>query len=237
MKNIILSMFCAASALTITSCHRINGEGPTITQTYGYTGFNGICAGIDGDVYFTQDSIYKVEIVGQANIISEIQTSVKNGILQMHFKPLANIGRHTRLTAYVSAPAAYNLDLTGSGTIKVLQPLISSDLTLNVSGSGDVFVAQLNGTNLYSTISGGGNITVANGNVRNETLEISGSGDINMLNILTKYCSTNTSGSGTTKVNVSNDLDVTISGSGGVYYLGNPSIHSSISGSGRVTHY
>ncbi len=237
MKSVILSLLCAATALTVTSCHRINGEGPTITQTYNYTGFSGVYAGIDGDVYFTQDSVYKVEIVGQANIISEVQTSVENGVLQMNFKPLANIGRHTRLTAYVSAPAAYNLGVNGSGTLKVLQPLISSDLTLKVNGSGDVYVAQLNGSNLYGTISGSGGITVASGTVRNESLQISGSGDINMLNILTKTCNTRTSGSGSTKVNVSDNLDVNISGSGSVYYLGNPSIHSTISGSGKVIHY
>lgn len=237
MKNVILSIICAATVILAPSCHKISGDGPTITQTYNLTGFNGVNAGIDGDVYFTQSNEYKVEIVGQSNIISHVQTYIENGVLQMHFEPLANIGRHTRLTAYVSAPAAYNLGVNGSGTLKVLQPLISSDLSLKVNGSGDLYVSQLNGSNLSANISGSGNISVGSGNVRSENLQISGSGTIDLLNIYTKNCTTHTSGSGTTKVNVSDYLDATISGSGDVYYLGNPIIHTNISGSGKVVHY
>lgn len=237
MKNAILAIAGAAIVMLTPSCNKISGDGPEVTQNYNITGFNGVYAGIDGDVYFTQDSVYKVQIVGQSNIISHIQTYVENGVLQMHFEPLANIGPHSRITAYISAPAAYNLGVNGSGTLKVLQPLISSDLNLKVNGSGDIYVTQLTGTNLYGNISGSGNIVVGAGNVRNETLQISGSGDINMLNIYTRYCTTKTSGSGTTKVNVSDNLDATISGSGNVYYLGNPIVYSSISGSGKVMHY
>lgn len=237
MKQIILSLLSVALVSGITSCHKIVGEGPTITQSFNITGFNGVYAGIDGDVYFTQDSVYKVEIVGQSNIISQVETKVENGILNMSFRPLANIGRHDRLRAYISAPAAYNLGINGSGSLKVLQPLISSDLILKVNGSGDVYVSQLSGGNLYGTISGSGNMSVGGGQVRYESLQISGSGSIDMLNILTRQCDTRTSGSGTTKVNVSDELNVNISGSGDVYYLGNPVIHSDISGSGKVIHY
>jgi hypothetical protein len=37
-------------------------------------------------------------------------------------------------------------------------------------------------------------------------------------------------------VNVSHDLDVTISGSGSVFYKGNPEIDTHISGSGKIVH-
>lgn len=237
MKTIILSIFSAAVLFATPSCNKISGDGPIVTQKLNITGFNGIYAGIDGDVYFTQDSEFKVEIVGQSNIISHIQTYVENGVLQMHFEPLANIGRHSRITAYVSAPSAYNLGVNGSGSLKVLQPIISSDLSLKVNGSGDLYIAQLNGTNLYGKISGSGNINVGSGTVRNESLQISGSGTLDLLGIAARTVDTRTSGSGTTKVNVSDDLTVNISGSGDVYYMGNPSVHSSISGSGRVIRY
>ena len=237
MKTTIFSLLCAAVLFATPSCNKISGDGPVVSQKLNITGFTGIYAGIDGDVYFTQDSVFKVEIVGQSNIISHIQTYVENGVLQMHFEPLANIGRHTRVTAYVSAPSAYNLGINGSGTLKVLQPIISSDLSLKVNGSGDIYVAQLTGTNLYGNISGSGNINIGAGSVRNESLQISGSGAIDLFNMYARTVDSRTSGSGTTKVNVSDDLTVNISGSGDVYYMGNPSVHSSISGSGKVIHY
>lgn len=226
-----------AACSVMTSCHRIAGEGPTVMQSYNYSGFNGISSGIDGDVYFTQDSVYSVRIYAQANIMSEIQTSIENGVLQLHYKPLANIGRHDPVTIYVSAPAVYSLLVDGSGTLNAQQAVISSDLHLKVDGSGSIFVAHYSGSNLYGDISGSGSINVAGGTARNESFHISGSGNIEMLGVLTKTCDTHTSGSGTTKVNVSDDLNVNISGSGDVYYSGNPSVHSSISGSGTVMHY
>lgn len=237
MRTLFLSILCGVAIFTTTSCHKISGDGPVVSKNIGLAGFNGIYSGIDGDVYFTQDSVYKVEIDGQANILSHIQAYVENGILQMHFEPLANIGAHTRIAVHVSAPAVYNLGVTGPGSLKVLQPLISGSLTLKVNGSGDVYIAQLNGTYLYSNITGSGSINIGNGCIKKEQLQISGSGNIDLLNVIAKTAETNTSGSGTSRVNVSDDLDVSISGSGDVYYTGNPALHSSISGSGKVVHY
>lgn len=237
MRTIILSLLCAATILAMPSCHKISGDGPVVTQNINVTGFTGIYAGIDGDVYFTQDSVFKVQLVGQSNILSHVRTYVDNGILQLQFEPMANIGRHTRLTAYVSAPAAYSLGINGSGTLRVLQPLISSDLTLKINGSGDLYVARLDGANLYSNISGSGSINVASGAIRSASLQISGSGNIDLLNVAATNVDSRISGSGTTKVNVTNSLNVNISGSGDVYYIGNPTIQSSISGSGKILHY
>lgn len=237
MKTLLLSVLSLAVVCLNPSCNKIAGDGPVISQKLNIKGFTGVYAGIDGDIYFTQDSVFKVEIVGQSNIISHIQTYVENGVLQMHFEPLANIGRHTRLSVYISAPAAYNLGINGSGSLKVLQPVISSDLNVKVNGSGDIYIAQLSGTNLYGNISGSGSINIGGGTVRSESLQISGSGNIDLLNITAKTADTRTSGSGDIRVNVADDLTVNISGSGDVYYMGNPAIHASISGSGRVQHY
>jgi hypothetical protein len=52
--------------------------------------------------------------------------------------------------------------------------------------------------------------------------------------VAAKSAITNTSGSGTIKLNASETLDVTIAGSGSVFYCGTPIIKTNISGSGRV---
>jgi hypothetical protein len=43
------------------------------------------------------------------------------------------------------------------------------------------------------------------------------------------------SGSGEAVVNVADELDVDVSGSGGVQYIGDPTVAESISGSGDIT--
>ena len=237
MKKHMLLLLCAVITLVAPSCHKISGEGAVVTRTFSIKDFSGIYAGIDGDIYFTQDSVYKVEILAQQNIQELIQTYVDGGVLQLQFEKFKNVGNHSRITVYVSAPSIHDLGVNGSGYLRVLQPVMSSALHLKVNGSGDVYVSQFNGANLTGTISGSGNINVGSGSASTETLQISGSGGIDMLNLSARSVNVRISGSGNAKVNATDNLDVNISGSGDVYYLGSPSLHTSISGSGKVRPY
>jgi hypothetical protein len=54
--------------------------------------------------------------------------------------------------------------------------------------------------------------------------------------MITDTCSCYISGSGRIDTRVNNLLNVTITGSGMVYYFGNPVVASYISGSGKVIH-
>lgn len=222
-------------AFILQSCHKIKGEGPVITRSYSLSGFTAIDAGIDADVYVTQDNFYKVEIQAQENILSKIETPIVNGELKLQFEKYINLRRHDRIVVYITAPDIAGLGINGSGTLSALQPISSARLYLKVNGSGSVSVSSYIGETLSANISGSGDVNVNGGAVNSEALKISGSGTINLLNLSAKYVSAETSGSGKTTVRVSDNLDVSISGSGDVYYAGNPSVHTVISGSGRVS--
>ena len=106
----------------------------------------------------------------------------------------------------------------------------NAELAVAIRASGNVSSITDSGVGLYDV-----KVNVNGGAVNTEALKISGSGTINLLNLSAKYVSAETSGSGKTTVRVSDNLDVRISGSGDVYYAGNPSVHTVISGSGRVS--
>ncbi len=59
---------------------------------------------------------------------------------------------------------------------------------------------------------------------------------MDLVSLKGKSAYTNTSGSGSIKLQVSDNLNVTIAGSGSVFYVGNPIITTKISGSGTVVH-
>lgn len=236
MKKQILVALTAAAVFTFQSCRKTAGDGPSITKTYSLSGFTGIDAGIDGDVYYTQDSVYKVEITGQANILDKIETPIVNGELRLQFKKFGHIGRHDRLVARISAPSVTSLGVNGPGNVYANNGVSSKNMNLRVNGSGNLYVASCMGNDLTGNISGSGRITVNGGKVYTENLRISGSGDIDLMNLEAENVSTNTSGSGNTSVYATKTLDIKISGSGNVYYRGNPSVNTSISGSGKVSH-
>ncbi|GAA4461449.1 head GIN domain-containing protein [Nemorincola caseinilytica] len=235
MKKTLLVALAAVSVVSFQSCRRTVGEGPSITKTYNVSGFTSIDAGLDGDVYYTQDSVYKVEIYAQSNVQDLIETPIVDGELRLQFKKFSSLRRHGKVVVYISAPSINGLGVNGSGNVYASQPISSASMALKVNGSGNLSINSYTGTSVSGHISGSGRITVTGGSVRSSELRTSGSGDIDMLGLQAENVTVHTSGSGTTTVSASNSLDVRISGSGDVYYRGNPSVYTSISGSGKVS--
>ncbi|MBX2906079.1 MAG: DUF2807 domain-containing protein [Taibaiella sp.] len=237
MKHSITAIaLLATAALSTSSCRRIVGDGPSITKTYSLSGFSSINSGIDGDVYYTQDSTYHVEIYGQSNILDKIETPIENGELRLQFRKFERIGWHNKVIVRISAPAMTGLGVNGSGNLYANQPVNSANMNVKVNGSGNVTMSSYTGSDFTSQISGSGRITVNGGKVQTASTRISGSGDVDIAGMQAENATVNTSGSGNVRIWATNTLDVRISGSGDVYYSGNPVVTTSISGSGKVRH-
>jgi hypothetical protein len=83
-------------------------------------------------------------------------------------------------------------------------------------------------------ISGSGKISATGSSDKVKT-SISGSGKLLAADFATKSCHVRISGSGDVEINVKDELDASISGSGSVSYKGDPSrVNSHSSGSGKV---
>lgn len=236
MKKSITAIALLAAAISTSSCRRTSGDGPSITKTYTISGFSAIYSGIDGDVYYTQDSVYKVEIFGQSNILDKIETPIENGELRIQFRKFDNIGRHDRIVARISAPSLTGLGINGSGNVYANSPVSSTSVNLKVNGSGNISMAGYTGTNMDVNVNGSGRITINGGKVGSNSIRISGSGDVDMMGMQSENASIHTSGSGNVSLWATKTLDIRISGSGDVYYTGNPIVTTNISGSGKVTH-
>ena len=112
----------------------------------------------------------------------------------------------------------------------------SDDLNLSVSGSGRIKL-DLEADDLTQKISGSGNIVVS-GEADRAEVSISGSGNLDALDLEADHYAVRISGSGKCKINVGDSLEANISGSGSVYYKGDPDkIRSNVSGSGKVKPY
>lgn len=236
MKKYITAFTLAMAMFTFQACHKIYGEGPIITKTSSQYIFTAINSSISGEVYYTQDSICKVEIHAQANILDQIETNVVDNELQIQFKKFGKVGYHDRITIYVSSPNVTGLSVTGSGRLFATQPLNAASMALRVNGSGTIQISKYTGTSVSADISGSGEIDINDGEVKTESLHISGSGGLSLSGLVADEVTANTSGSGNMYVHATRTLSVTISGSGNVFYSGYPAVFSSTSGSGNVSH-
>lgn len=231
-----LSFLLVALVTVFTSCEKVVGEGMLVNETRTATSFSGIESELSANIDFVQGNDYKVELTAQQNILNVLETPVVNNKLIVRFKNNVRVRSHEQITIKVTAPSISSLGLSGSGNVNVLSALSANEISLRVSGSGNVTVPLVDCSQLEANISGTGNISIANGTAASEKLKISGSGHIDVKSVSAKSVTTTTSGSGSMKVNAAETLNVTISGSGSVYYWGTPAVTTNISGSGKVIH-
>jgi hypothetical protein len=234
MKKLSIALMALTLTMGFTSCRKVVGDGPMVTETRNVTNFSGIDLRMGGDVNFRIAPEFKVEVQAQDEIQRVLDTYVSGDKLVIKFENDVRVRLHDGVTITVTAPSLRSLRVSGSGDIRTTGDIQSAAMEMDISGSGDIDMQNLRTDYLDATISGSGDIKVLNGVATEEKLKISGSGSINLAGVAAKNVNTRTSGSGDTRLQVSDKLDVTIAGSGSVYYTGSPVINASISGSGKV---
>jgi hypothetical protein len=236
IKTLIIPAAFILLGSFIASCDKdsgpIKGQGPIVEQSFVLPTISAINLSIDANVILTHGESEEVRIQGQQNIIENIEKYVtSDGYWNItYFK---NVRNHDGVTIHITSPLVDYISINGSGSVNTTNLFADSvNVYLNISGSGNISfntTAQLT----ESYISGSGEIYLA-GSSYEHRIHISGSGSLKAFNFPTQVTHIDISGSGDCEVNVSDLLDVKISGSGNVYYIGYPQITSDISGSGEI---
>ena len=178
----------------------------------------------DVTVYITVKDIEGISVSGSGDVIGETKISARDLDL--------NVSGSGNMKVEIDASGEVEADVSGSGDMYLKGKCSSFDS--DVSGSGKVNLSMSIAEKADFGISGSGRIE-ASGTAGNVKASISGSGKVLAANLETNRCEIRISGSGDIEINVKNEIDATISGSGTVSYRGNPSkINSHSSGSGRV---
>jgi hypothetical protein len=225
--------------LSAVSCskdrHWIKGDGDNVTNTRTSSSFTGIILSISADVELYEDSIFRIELNGQQNILDVIETKVKGNNLCIGIERFTTIRKHNPILIRIYLPKIENIDVSGSGNVKCKSFFQNSIMNCNVSGSGSIDLSGAFTESFTANISGSGDINMGStGNCKTGKYTISGSGSINADWFKVDNLESSISGSGDQRVYAVKTLDAKISGSGMVYYRGNPVINSNISGSGKI---
>ena len=175
-------------------------------------------------VYITMPNIEGVSVSGSGSVIG--QATIRTGDVDL------NVSGSGSLTLNIDATGDVGADVSGSGDIDLKGDCESFDS--HVSGSGKVRLEASIKNRATFGVSGSGRIE-ASGSADDVKTNISGSGKILAADLQTNRCEVRISGSGDVEINVKNELDANISGSGNVSYRGNPGkVNSHASGSGKV---
>lgn len=251
IKNILFIGVLAIVIIWTSGCRKITGiDGNNIVETEyrKLVSYDKIRNEGTFNVYIRQDSIFSATIEAESNLIPYVRTLINGNTLIIDTRE--NLRNNRPINVYVTSPFVNEATLSGSGYI-YLDSLDTDNLNVKLSGSGKID-GYANTSSISATISGSGDMNIesftqsmdalisGSGNINltgeatNGNFTISGSGSVRTYNYYQNECIAKISGSGDMQLNVIDYLDVTISGSGSVYYIGDPSINVKITGSGQV---
>lgn len=256
MKNIFYIPALLVTGLMFSSCEDlwnrcVDGDGDRTTDTRVVEAFSRIQVNGDFEVQIDTGNTSSVRIESDENLMDLIVTHVSGNklIIETRNGTCIRPSHPIEITVTTSSPDEITLNgsgyvycygletdelsmkLAGSGQIECYD-IVASVVNVELEGSGLInssFVAE----NLTTQLEGSGEIRLSGESV-NADHKIIGSGNIRAKEVISDVCVVYISGSGTVDSHVNNALDVTIIGSGNVYYTGNPTIKSYISGSGKV---
>jgi len=240
-KTILLTVLTLTSLiLLLTSCDEyyfncLKGNGIIIEEQREINPFSGIISEGDFDIIIIIDTINKVIVEADDNLLPYIRTYIRNEKLIVDNTTnrclRTSDGRPIKVTVHM--PALYYICLEGSGVIYCDYLIYVDQIRIELTGSGLIDLRDIDALEVDALITGSGEIELW-GICEEGDFDITGSGKIKTFHLEQDYCTANISGSGDMYVFVYDLLDANISGSGNIFYKGNPHINLRISGTGSV---
>jgi hypothetical protein len=234
MKNFYLLTILLALIFSLSSCDQdddcIYGNGYVVSRDLYVPAFDKVHLNGSGNVFITQGNSYRVVVETDENLFDEIETDVHNGLWEIEFYEC--VQDISVFNVYITVPNLFEAVINGSGLLRSENVIIEPELHLAINGSGDIDFA-FDGDAITTTVAGSGEIFLE-GQAHILDHQVQGWCDLQAYNLISDKVYVDISGSGKTEVTALDLLDVIISGSGDVFYKGDPQIISNISGTGRI---
>jgi hypothetical protein len=217
----------------------------TTKKTLELPDFKGIYVNSNYTVYLKQTNKQEVTVEALTEVYSLTEIKVENGVLQINMerKPenpnkslwakIDDIKLNPTMKVYVSVKNLNDLQVNGGGKVISENSIAADYITLGINGNGSMDV-DIKGNTVKAEVSGSGTLTLK-GYATSIDAVVSGTGALKGFSCPLETAKAKVSGSGTCELNVANNIDAIILGSGSVKHKGNTKTAvKKIYGSGTV---
>lgn len=231
-RSVLAFLFAGFVAAAPALAETVKGNGTIKSETRTAVGFNGVSLALPAKVEVRIGPTESVTVEADENLLPLIETSVRNGSLEI--KPVRrNLSLDSRsIRIVVQAKQVQELEIGGVGSFHA-QAIRSTKLRLGIGGAGSMDLKQVEAEQLEVKIAGSGDIKLT-GTARRLDASVAGSGDIDAPNFVVDDADIDIAGSGAAQLGVRKLLDVTVVGSGTVRYLGDPQVKRTVLGAGVI---
>ena len=202
----------------------LTGIAKDIKITKDFGDFSGISLSCDADLYLKQGDENSVIIEINEDILSKIDINVSGDTLKIKennssWFSWGSIFKSKTFNIYVTMKEIKNLAAATSGKIKLETDILSDDLTLAATSSGDIIAKNINAKNISIKTSSSGDIETKDINAQNITVASNSSGDIE-----------------TGKIIVSGNIEISCSSSGDIEidYIEAKNLNAGVSSNGDI---
>ena len=244
MKKLLILL--AAGMMAVSCSLHIDGwvgqcteEGIDYTEIRDIAHFDAVSSGLPCNIYYNQADQQEVRVETTQEFADDILTKVEDGTLKLKLAE----GYYPKLVlrVVISSPDIEGISISGSGSLFHEGALhASKDLSLRVSGSGDIVAGNIDSKDFKAHVSGSGSIRLSSVSCDGFEATTSGSGSVDIETIHAKDdASARVSGSGRIRlheVDVNGDMDLKTSGSGSIFVNGRcRDVKATTSGSGNIS--
>ena len=235
MKPHINIIFITALSLVIFSCEFLEeferGNGEIVTERRAVSEFNELKIGGNFEVILKKGDQSYLEINTDENLLKFIDTEVHGNVLE--------ITQQRKLISKKKIKLIINyIDLTGlramgAALIKNDGYIDTQDLMVRMEGAG-IIDLKIQCERLDVILSGAGIIKLA-GEVKTQDLNLTGAGTLEAFDLESAECTISVGGLGGAEIFVTEKLEATIEGIGGIKYAGEPAeTITEINGLGKI---
>ena len=211
----------------------LQGSGHEASVTRTVPAFTGLRVEGPVDVHARAGAAGQVVVHADDNLLSQVETVMDGSTLVVRLVPHTSFQTHHDLRVDVPIVPLQSLQVRGSGDV-TLDDLQSPRFEASVTGSGDVTVQRAAVGALVAEISGSGDMRFA-GRADSARFAIHGSGDVRARELQARQVEVTISGSGDAEVQATDSLTASVAGSGNVRYAGHPQkVDRRVAGSGDI---
>lgn len=222
MRKLILPLLSILISSLFISCqHCVEGSNRPLSEerTGQIHSFSEIECNGDFDVEIIQDSVTRVFVDADDNIVPYISTYTSGRKLILEYRTNKCFKPEERTIVTVHVPELTKIILNGSGEITCEQLYVKNSIDLQLAGSGQIYIRNIDAEDVYANVSGSGDITLT-GDAFYSRNYMGGSGLIDAYGLYVHESDAVVTGSGNIYVRFLDWLKADISGSGDVYYRG-----------------
>ena len=201
--------------LLVAGCHhgmraQVKGSGIRKVEKRSLTGFTSISTEGAFTIEVTCQKDPGLEVEADDNVLSLIETEVSNNVLRL--RSAKNYSTSEPVKIRISVPNLEGLSAEGAGKIDI-KDLNNDKFEINAEGAPAISVS---------------------GKTKLIDIDTSGAGKIDTHNLHAARGVVESKGVAQIDLDVTDQLDVTISGPSSVYYKGDPKVNKTIHGPGKV---